>query len=117
MIMIFVLLASLLAIRIVPVVLVDIAATAIGIFIIWRCRVLARQLLAQRHANPSPASAYARPSRRQRRIAARALRWSLRRTELMSLLPLIDARAERVVAAIEEWHRMNRVDRSTAPVR
>lgn len=101
MIMIFALLAGLLAIRIVPGVLVDIAATAIGMFIIWRCRVLARQLLAQRDASLAPPSACARPSRRQRRIAARALAWSLRRTEMMSLLPLIDARAERFVAAIE----------------
>lgn len=101
MIMIFVLLVGSLAVRFAPIVLVDIVATAIGIFIIWRCRVMARQQLAQREINLAHNVEYARPTRRQRRISAKALKWSLRRTELMSLLPLIDARAERFVTAWE----------------
>ncbi|MFW2850718.1 hypothetical protein ACM61V_02165 [Sphingomonas sp. TX0543] len=99
MLMIFVLLVASLAIRKAPLLLVDIAATAIGIFIVWRCRVLATELIAQRGDNPAFTSFDARPTRRQRRLMARSLAWSLRRTEMASLLPLADARAERLVVA------------------
>lgn len=97
--MIFVLLAGSLAIRMAPLLLVDIAATAIGMVIVWRCRVLASELIAQRGDNPAFISFDARPTRRHRRLMARSLAWSLRRTEMESLLPLADARAERFVVA------------------
>jgi len=97
MITIFVLLVGSLAIRKAPLLLVNIAATAIGMVIVWRCRVLARELLAQRGDDPGVTSFDARPTRRQRRLMARSLAWSLRRTEMASLLPLADARAERLV--------------------
>ncbi len=99
MIMIFVLLICWLAIRKAPLLLVDIAATAIGMVIVWRCRVLASELIAQRGDNPAFISFDARPTRRQRRLMAHSLAWSLRRTEMASLLPLADARAERLVIA------------------
>lgn len=111
MITIVFVLACLLAIRVVPMVLTASVATAFGVFIIWRCRVLGRQLLAQRGANPASMPWDARPSRRQRRIAARALAWSLHRTEFRSLLPLIDAQAERTFVALEAWHLTKRADR------
>lgn len=99
MIMIFILLVGSLAIRKAPLLLVDIVATAIGMIIVWRCRALASELIAQRGGNPAVTSFDARPTRRQRRLMARSLVWSLRRTEMASLLPLADARAERLVVA------------------
>ncbi|CAM3248854.1 hypothetical protein SPAN111604_13040 [Sphingomonas antarctica] len=99
MIMIFVLLVGSLAILKAPLLLVDIAATVIGMVIVWRCRVLGSELIAQRGATPAFTSFDARPTRRQRRLMARSLAWSLRRTEMASLLPLADARAERLVVA------------------
>jgi hypothetical protein len=94
-------LACLLAIRVVPMVLTAIVASAFGGVIIWRCRALGWQLLAQRASNPASMPSNARPSRRQRRIAARALAWSLHRTEFRSLLPQIDPLAERIIVAVE----------------
>lgn len=99
MMMIFVLLVGSLTIRKAPLLLVDIAATAIGMVIVWRCRALASELIAQRGGNLGFTSFDARPTRRQRRLMARSLAWSLRRTEMASLLPLADVRAERFVVA------------------
>lgn len=88
-----------LAFTVLPRIVVDAVATAIGVALVARSDLIGRDLLAMRAAAGGAMPSDAVASRTARRLMRAHLRLAMRQTELASLLPATMARARRIAAS------------------